>query len=239
MKKLLLSMFCSLMIGVTCFAPLTVSAYSYKYTINDVSYNYEYSYVANNNFAISKSINSTGTTASDSCMTDVCSFRNVNGSDVMFQITMPISLKNYNYSYFEFELNNVNVDSLSIKLSGNFIEYKIVNNKIIFEVRNFKNNLFIINFTNIKAVDSSNKNFELNPNIIKIYHADSENELEEMISPPLERFLNNVGNIFNECMNWIDSLIEIIVTTPILLLTTGFLCLGAAVGLFVRFIYKD
>lgn len=55
----------------------------------------------------------------------------------------------------------------------------------------------------------------------------------------LAGLLGNLSSIVTECFTWIASVASTIVSTPILLLTTGFLVVGGAVGIFGRLLSKN
>lgn len=55
----------------------------------------------------------------------------------------------------------------------------------------------------------------------------------------MEGFLTSIGLIVTESIEWVVAVANTITSTPILLITTGFLCLGAAVGLFGRMLSKN
>lgn len=255
MKKVLLSLFCSLMIGVTCFAPFTVSANNGIYKFNNDNYsldNVDHKVVDDNfNLYIEYSNGGNWYNPTDG-------FISFSEQPVTYRISLPKMINSGDYVdfklkfYFDKDINKFfSINFFNLIDSNNSSSY-VSNFDYKYELYYDENislyvldihvpSLYIsnnVNTINLQILTHA-RDYTVKCNSIEFYHAKSLNELEELISPPLERFLNNVGNIFNECMNWVDSLIEIIVTTPILLLTTGFLCLGAAVGLFVRFIYKD
>lgn len=51
--------------------------------------------------------------------------------------------------------------------------------------------------------------------------------------------LGNLGSVATEVFSWVTSVASTIVGTPILLLTTGFLVVGGAVGIFGRLLSKN
>lgn len=50
--------------------------------------------------------------------------------------------------------------------------------------------------------------------------------------------LSTLGTVVTQIMTWISSIASTIVSTPLLLLTTGFLVLGGAIGIFGRLLSK-
>lgn len=58
-------------------------------------------------------------------------------------------------------------------------------------------------------------------------------------SSPMSDLLAQLALIVTQVMTWIGTVASTIVSTPILLLTTGFLVLGAAVGIFGRLLSKN
>lgn len=55
----------------------------------------------------------------------------------------------------------------------------------------------------------------------------------------LAGLLGNLGSVATEVFSWVSSVATTIVSTPILLLTTGFLVVGGAVGIFGRLLSKN
>lgn len=51
--------------------------------------------------------------------------------------------------------------------------------------------------------------------------------------------LENLGTVVTAVFGWVGEIAEIITTTPLLLLTTGFLVLGGAVGIFGRLLSRN
>lgn len=51
--------------------------------------------------------------------------------------------------------------------------------------------------------------------------------------------LADLATIVTQVLTWVSSVASTIVDTPILLLTTGFLVLGGAVGIFGRLLSKN
>ena len=54
----------------------------------------------------------------------------------------------------------------------------------------------------------------------------------------MAELLTNLGLVVTQSFTWIGTIATTITSTPLLLLTTGFLCLGACVGLFGRLLVK-
>lgn len=55
----------------------------------------------------------------------------------------------------------------------------------------------------------------------------------------MSALLTELGTVVTQVLVWVGSVAETITTTPILLLTTGFLVLGGAVGIFGRLLSKN
>ena len=55
----------------------------------------------------------------------------------------------------------------------------------------------------------------------------------------MSALLTNLATVVTEALGWVGDVATIIVDTPILLLTTGFLVLGGAVGIFGRLLSKN
>ena len=54
----------------------------------------------------------------------------------------------------------------------------------------------------------------------------------------MSALLSELGSIVTQVITWVGTVASTIVSTPILLLTTGFLVLGGAVGIFGRLLSK-
>lgn len=50
--------------------------------------------------------------------------------------------------------------------------------------------------------------------------------------------LTELGTVVTQALDWVGDIVNTIVTNPLLLLTTGFLVLGAAVGILGRILSK-
>lgn len=55
----------------------------------------------------------------------------------------------------------------------------------------------------------------------------------------MAELLADLSLIVTQSITWVGNVAATITDTPILLVTTGFLCLGAAVGLFGRMLSKN
>lgn len=55
---------------------------------------------------------------------------------------------------------------------------------------------------------------------------------------PLESLLSNLATIVTSVIGWVGTVASTIVGNPYLLLTTGFLVLGGAVGIFGRLLSR-
>lgn len=51
--------------------------------------------------------------------------------------------------------------------------------------------------------------------------------------------LSELGSVVTQVLTWVGNVASTIVSTPILLLTSGFLVLGGAVGIFGRLLSKN
>lgn len=51
--------------------------------------------------------------------------------------------------------------------------------------------------------------------------------------------LSTLATVVTQVLTWVTAVASTIVSTPILLLTTGFLCLGGAIGIFGRLLSKN
>lgn len=266
MKKILLSLFCSLMIGVTCFAPLTVSANEKIENVSNGQFNNsDYSLFYHNDgnpgtsingkfkyfFLLPEQVSETGHNNyfSNGLNISAGSQYDIEYFYLHFHLPEYLPINSYTDIYIDLYLDNIDISDLTINrlshsnfsfIDPSYYSMSKSDNKLTIHLNdlNISTQNFILYFTKTKTIDND-KTSNIYITGLRVYNADSLEKLAKLQEDPMKDFLNNVGNIFNECMNWVDSLIEIIVTTPILLLTTGFLCLGAAVGLFVRFIYKD
>lgn len=58
-------------------------------------------------------------------------------------------------------------------------------------------------------------------------------------SSSMSTLLSELGSVVTQTLSWVGDVASTIVGTPILLLTTGFLVLGAAVGIFGRLLSKS
>lgn len=55
----------------------------------------------------------------------------------------------------------------------------------------------------------------------------------------MAELLSDLGTVVTQVMTWVGTVATTIVDTPILLLTTGFLVLGGAIGIFGRLLSKN
>ena len=51
--------------------------------------------------------------------------------------------------------------------------------------------------------------------------------------------LSELGTVVTQVLTWVGNVASTIVSTPILLMTTGFLVLGGAVGIFGRLLSRN
>lgn len=57
-------------------------------------------------------------------------------------------------------------------------------------------------------------------------------------SDSMSSLLTDLGTVVTQTMTWMGTIASTIVSTPLLLFTTGFLALGGAIGLFGRLLSK-
>ncbi len=55
----------------------------------------------------------------------------------------------------------------------------------------------------------------------------------------MSSLISDLGTVVTEVFEWVGTVASTVTTTPILLLTTGFLVLGGAVGIFGRLLSKN
>lgn len=55
----------------------------------------------------------------------------------------------------------------------------------------------------------------------------------------MSTLLGDLGTVVTQVLTWVGSVATTITGTPILLLTTGFLVLGGAIGIFGRLLSKN
>lgn len=51
--------------------------------------------------------------------------------------------------------------------------------------------------------------------------------------------LGELGTVVTEALSWVDESVDVIVDNPFLLLTTGFLVLGGAIGILGRLLSRN
>lgn len=56
---------------------------------------------------------------------------------------------------------------------------------------------------------------------------------------PMESLLTSLSSVVTQVFTWIGTIASTIVNTPLLLITTGFLVLGGAIGIFGRLLSKN
>ena len=59
------------------------------------------------------------------------------------------------------------------------------------------------------------------------------------VVPTMTTLLTDLGTVATSVFSWVGNVATTIVSTPILLLTTGFLVVGGAVGIFGRLLSKN
>lgn len=57
-------------------------------------------------------------------------------------------------------------------------------------------------------------------------------------APTMSSLLGDLSTVVTEAFQWITTVCTTVTTTPLLLLTTGFLVLGACIGLFGRLLSR-
>ena len=60
-----------------------------------------------------------------------------------------------------------------------------------------------------------------------------------METDAMASLLSTLGSVVTQIMTWVGTIATTIVDTPLLLLTTGFLVLGGAIGIFGRLLSKN
>lgn len=55
----------------------------------------------------------------------------------------------------------------------------------------------------------------------------------------MSELITNLGTVVTGVFGWVAEVAETVVDTPILLLTTGFLVLGGAIGIFGRLLSRN
>lgn len=55
----------------------------------------------------------------------------------------------------------------------------------------------------------------------------------------MSELLTELGTVVTQVLTWVGNVATTIVDTPILLMTTGFLVLGGAIGIFGRLLSKN
>lgn len=55
----------------------------------------------------------------------------------------------------------------------------------------------------------------------------------------MQELLSTLGTVVTQVLTWVGSVASTIVQTPLLLVTTGFLMLGGAIGIFGRLLSKN
>lgn len=59
-----------------------------------------------------------------------------------------------------------------------------------------------------------------------------------MADSEMANLLSELGAVVTQVMTWVGNVASTIVSTPLLLLTTGFLVLGGAIGIFGRLLSR-
>lgn len=63
--------------------------------------------------------------------------------------------------------------------------------------------------------------------------------MEGEVTGTMAELLSDLGTVVTQVMTWVGNVATTIVDTPLLLLTTGFLVLGGAIGIFGRLLSKS
>lgn len=58
-------------------------------------------------------------------------------------------------------------------------------------------------------------------------------------APTMSSLIGDLSTVVTQVFTWVGTVASTVTTTPILLLTTGFLVLGGAVGIFGRLLSKS
>lgn len=56
---------------------------------------------------------------------------------------------------------------------------------------------------------------------------------------PMSALLSDLATVVTQVMTWVGTVATTIVSTPLLLLTTGFLVLGGSIGIFGRLLSRN
>lgn len=62
---------------------------------------------------------------------------------------------------------------------------------------------------------------------------------EKVETNAMQELLSTLGTVVTQVLTWVGSVASTIVQTPLLLVTTGFLMLGGAIGIFGRLLSKN
>ena len=63
-------------------------------------------------------------------------------------------------------------------------------------------------------------------------------QLEPPTAPTMTSLLGDLATVVTSVFGWVGTVVTTITTTPLLLLTTGFLVLGGTIGIFSRLLSK-
>lgn len=58
-------------------------------------------------------------------------------------------------------------------------------------------------------------------------------------APTMSSILTDLGTVVSQVFDWVVTVATTVSTTPLLLLTTGFLVLGGAIGIFGRLLSRN
>ena len=64
-------------------------------------------------------------------------------------------------------------------------------------------------------------------------------QLETPTAPTMTSLLGDLATVVSSVFGWVGTVATTIVSTPILLLTTGFLVLGGTIGIFGRLLSRN
>lgn len=63
--------------------------------------------------------------------------------------------------------------------------------------------------------------------------------MTDPVPTPMESLLTTLASVVTSVISWVGDVADTIVGNPILLITTGFLVLGGAIGIFGRLLSKN
>ena len=60
-----------------------------------------------------------------------------------------------------------------------------------------------------------------------------------LTATPMESFLTNMGSVVTQVYTWVGNVVSTIMGSPLLLVTSGIMLAGAAVGIFARLLSRN